>query len=309
MNPKVSVIIPTYNRANLLPRAIKSVLNQTFKDFELIIIDDGSTDNTKQIVEDFQKRESKIKYVWQENSGGPANSVNSGLKIARGEYVALLENDDEWLPEKLEKQLEVFQCSKKKNLGFVGCNVLIINERAKTVEKEDLPSYDNNVFLKKLLAGKFFFNLSMLIFKRENLNKIGFFDKDLKLAADQDICLRMAKRYNFDFVPIPLVKVYIHGENVSRTSSYHHQLIEWLHMTEKHQDLYKKYPKIYSYRMKHLGTLYALLGDCKLGRHFFISSITIYPLNLKSYLNFLISFLGSKTFEAFFNLRKKLKRK
>ena len=122
--PKVSIIIPTYNRAKLLSRAIKSVLDQTFKDFELIIVDDGSTDNTKGVVEEFQKKDSRIKYIWQENSGAPAKPKNTGIRQARGEYVAFLDDDDEWFPKKLEKQIELFE----DNIGFVGCNILIVDQ-------------------------------------------------------------------------------------------------------------------------------------------------------------------------------------
>ena len=95
MLPKVSIIIPTYNRANLLPRAINSVLNQTFKDFELIIVDDGSTDNTRKVVKEFEEKDSRIKYIWQENFGGPAKPTNTGLKISKGKYIAFLDSDNE----------------------------------------------------------------------------------------------------------------------------------------------------------------------------------------------------------------------
>ena len=105
--PKVSVIIPTYNRQKLLPKAIKSVLNQTFKNFELIIVDDGLTDNTKEIIKEFQKRDPRIKYIWQENFGAPAGPKNTGIKNSKGEYIAFLDDDDEWLPEKLERVIEI----------------------------------------------------------------------------------------------------------------------------------------------------------------------------------------------------------
>jgi glycosyltransferase involved in cell wall biosynthesis len=105
MNPKVSVIIPTYNRANLLPRAIKSVLNQTFQDFELIVVDDGSTDNTRKVVEEFQKGDSRVKYFYKEN-GGPGSARNFGLKNAKGNFVIFLDSDDMFLPYILEEEIE-----------------------------------------------------------------------------------------------------------------------------------------------------------------------------------------------------------
>ena len=107
--PTVSVIIPTYNRAKLLPRAIKSVLNQTFKDFEVIIVDDGSTDNTEEVINEFQKHNKRIKYIRHEKNKGAAAARNTGIKIAQGEYIAFQDSDDEWLPNKLEKQMEIFE--------------------------------------------------------------------------------------------------------------------------------------------------------------------------------------------------------
>ncbi len=104
--PKVSVILPTYNRAKYISRAIDSVLAQTYKDWELIIIDDGSTDNTKEVVEPYLK-DKRIKYVWKEN-GGVSSARNKGLDMATGEFVAFLDSDDFYMPEKLEKSLEVF---------------------------------------------------------------------------------------------------------------------------------------------------------------------------------------------------------
>lgn len=103
---KVSVIIPTYNRAKYISRAIDSVLAQTYKDWELIIVDDGSTDNTREVVEPYLK-DKRIKYVWKQN-GGVSSARNKGLDIATGEFVAFLDSDDFYMPEKLEKSLKVF---------------------------------------------------------------------------------------------------------------------------------------------------------------------------------------------------------
>ena len=109
----VSVIITTYNRAHLVGKAIKSVLNQTFQDFELIVVDDGSTDNTEEVINSFN--DTRIRYIRHKiNKGGNA-ARNTGLRNSKGEYIAFLDSDDEWLPEKLERQLEVFKKSQDEN--------------------------------------------------------------------------------------------------------------------------------------------------------------------------------------------------
>lgn len=108
--PTVSIIIPTYNRRQSIGRFIKSVLNQTYRDFELIIVDDGSTDNTRELVAGFNNE--RIRYVRHEENKGEAAARNTGIKAARGEYIASHDSDDEWLHEKLAKQIRAFEnCS------------------------------------------------------------------------------------------------------------------------------------------------------------------------------------------------------
>ena len=106
MNPKVTVIMPTMNRASLLPRSIDSVLSQNFTDYEFIIIDDGSTDNTKQVVEEYVKKDPRIRYIRYEKNQGIPTVRNRGIAEAKGEYIAWQDDDDEWLPGKLEKTVK-----------------------------------------------------------------------------------------------------------------------------------------------------------------------------------------------------------
>ena len=101
MKPKVSVVIPTYNSSQFIVETLESVFAQTYKDYEIIVVDDGSTDNTKEVLQPYT---SRIKYIYKEN-GGPASARNVGIKSAQGEYIAFLDSDDRWLPEKLEKHI------------------------------------------------------------------------------------------------------------------------------------------------------------------------------------------------------------
>ncbi|MBI4683838.1 MAG: glycosyltransferase family 2 protein [Nitrospirae bacterium] len=105
MNELVSVIIPTYNRADFLPQTIQSILNQTYQDWELIVVDDGSKDITEDIVDGFKAKDRKIEYFYQVNKGAGA-ARNSGIRKSSGNYIAFLDSDDEWLPEKLERQVD-----------------------------------------------------------------------------------------------------------------------------------------------------------------------------------------------------------
>jgi glycosyltransferase involved in cell wall biosynthesis len=125
--PKVSVIIPTYNRAGLLKRAIQSVLNQIYQDFEIIIVDDASTDNTENVIESF--KEHRIRYIKHESNKGAAVARNTGIKFANENYIAFQDSDDEWLPEKLEKQMEIIEhASPRVGVVYTGYRRIIGNK-------------------------------------------------------------------------------------------------------------------------------------------------------------------------------------
>ena len=121
----VSVITTTHNRGNIIKECINSVLNQTYKNFEYIIVDNGSTDNTKEIVHAF--KDKRIKYIWQENSGSPAGSRNTGMMAAKGYYIAICDSDDLWLPQKLEKQIELFE--KYNDILLVATNAIYFTNK------------------------------------------------------------------------------------------------------------------------------------------------------------------------------------
>ena len=210
----VSVIVPTYNRANLVSETIKSILNQTYKNFELIIVDDGSTDNTEEIIRKFS--DSRIEYIKTDNWGGPAKPRNTGIKKARGEYIAFCDDDDMWLPEKLERQIKVFQVYKKTAMLYT---------RFKTIEGDII---SNRIFPKngKYKSGNIFKSLyhrsfvacSSVMVKRSVLGQVGFFDTDPNLIAieDTDLWLRIALKYIIRCTDnLPLFLYRIHPQNIS----------------------------------------------------------------------------------------------
>ena len=304
--PKVSVIIPTYNRADLLPRAIKSVLNQTFKDFELIIVDDGSTDNTKEVVKGFQKEDGRIRYIWQENSGGAAKPKNKGIKNSKGDYIAILDSDDEWLPEKLQKQLELFKNSSNPQIGFVSCHALIINEKNGKKLEYRIPRYKN--VLKNILTHDYMGSGSGMIYKKTVFDDIGLFDEKLKTGQDWEMRIKLARKYDFDFVDEPLFKYYIHSENISGLSDIKIRERDLEYIFQKYKKYYEQNPKIYSTKLRYDGTRYVLARELKKGRMCFIKSIKLNPLNVKSYLYLLISLFGSDFYYNLTQLKMQLRR-
>ncbi len=191
--PLVSVIMPTYNHDRFIGDAIDSVLNQTYKNFELIIIDNYSKDDTEKIVASY--KDDRVKYLKFKNNGVIAASRNYGIKHSRGEYIAFLDSDDMWLPEKLEKQIKVFQDSNETSMLYT---------RFKTIEGDII---SNKIFPKngKYKSGNIFKSLyrrsfiacSSVMVRRRVLGQVGLFDTDPNLIAieDTDLWLRIALKY------------------------------------------------------------------------------------------------------------------
>ncbi|MDD5606825.1 MAG: glycosyltransferase [Candidatus Pacebacteria bacterium] len=304
-DPIVSVIIPTYNRADLLGRAIQSVLSQTYQYFEIIIVDDGSIDNTKSLVERFNNE--RIVYIQRrENSGNSVVPRNTAMKIAKGKYIAFLDSDDEWMPEKLEKQIKLFEKLNNSNIGFIGCNVVIVDEKNKKEWEYKIPRC-KNIFKELLIMNNFIFNPSSVIVEKEVFNTIGLFDENLKTVQDYDMWIRIAQKYNFDFVPEPLFKYYIHNSNITNTLSFEKQEKDIRYIFEKYRKYYEANPKIHSTRLRNDGTKYVLAGRLQEGRKYFLKSIKINPLNFKSYFYFIFSLFGSKFYYRLTLIKKKLK--
>lgn len=208
--PKVSVVIPTYNRANYLRQTIDSVLAQTYTDYEIIVLDDGSTDNTKETAALYK---DKIKYFYQENRG-PTAGKNSGMQKARGEYIAFLDDDDLWLPEKLAKQVEVLENNRE--LAFACSGSYVINAKGEIIDEWKKVTQNQETF-SNLYEANFVFTLTVMV-RRKCLAATGLFDESLYIVQDYDLWLRLAKRYPFAYIALPLAKYRKHDSNVTKNT-------------------------------------------------------------------------------------------
>ena len=182
--PKVSVIIPSFNSAKYLPQAIESVLNQTYKDYEIIVIDDGSTDNTKELIAPYL---SKIRYVYQDNQGA-GEARNRGLDLARGELIAFLDADDIFLPHKLKEQVAIFAAQPE--IGIVNSGFRVIKENGEAVMDverwQEIPDLTPEVWLlhKPVLP-------SAMMFRRQWFDRFGGFKQRFFPCEDLELTLRM----------------------------------------------------------------------------------------------------------------------
>jgi glycosyltransferase involved in cell wall biosynthesis len=237
--PQVSVIIPTYNGAHLLARAIQSVLGQTFRDFELIVVDDGSTDNTKELVSNIG--DERVRYIRHEKNRGPSAARNTGIKAANGPYIAFQDSDDEWMPDKLEKQMRAF-ANAPSEVGVVYSGFWRIKDDQKTyIPSSRIEPKDGNVH--SLLLKSNFIGTPVVLMKRECFEKAGMFDEELPMLEDWELWIRISKYYQFKYINEPLVTSYhISGgvnERRQRTQARARKLI-----LEKHYEDMKRNRKL-----------------------------------------------------------------
>ncbi len=211
----VSVIVPTYNRADLISETIESILNQTYKNIELIIVDDGSTDNTEKVIRKF--KDNRIKYIKTGYSGVPARPRNIGIKKAKGEYIAFLDSDDMWLPEKLEKQIKVFQASDETAMLYTRFRTIegdVISDRIfPENSKYNSGNMFKSIYLRNLIA------CSSVMVRRSVLDQVGLFNTDPNLIAieDADLWLRIALKYTIKCTAdLPLLIYRIHSQSISQ---------------------------------------------------------------------------------------------
>jgi glycosyltransferase involved in cell wall biosynthesis len=208
--PKVSVIIPTYNRARYIRAAIESLLAQTFKDYEIIVVDDGSTDDTETVLKTGNYR---LIYMRQPHSGLPAVARNTALRRARGEYVAFLDSDDEFLPDKLSTQ--VARLDAEPSLALVYSDALYFQDEGSVVGTllGDWHPSQGKVFL-PLIVTNFMATCSVML-RKDCLDTLGLFDESPAVIEDYDLWLRIAARYDVGFVEGMSSRIRFHKQNIS----------------------------------------------------------------------------------------------
>ena len=297
-SPEFSVVIVGYNHGEYIHKAIQSVLNQTFQDFEIIVFDDGSTDNTRKIVNNISDK--RIKYFYQENSGLPARGRNEGISLATGKYISLLDGDDFWYEKKLEKCKKALEDNQDVDL-ICHNEAIIYGDRV--LRHTYYGPFVNNMYFKLLFDGNCL-HTSAVTIRRDIFFEDGFKfceDKNLLTIEDYDYWLRLSRTYKFHFLP-QVLGYYLVTESGAFLRNAETSSLNMLSLLESHFNkiennsvkLQQRIRKRRSSVMCAAGRIYQHRREFKQSQKWYLKAIKEYPLNYKASICFLASTLNIK---------------
>jgi glycosyltransferase involved in cell wall biosynthesis len=291
--PLVSVILPSYNHERYVAESIESVLRQDFDDFELLVVDDASTDALRQIVERYEQDDSRIRAIFHDANCGIAKTVNDGIEAARGKFIAHSASDDVWATDKLTKQLAVTASNENMIVWSEG---EVIDHKGQPVGKS-FSEFLGTVSRKKsgdiwqeLLGSNYIFGTTVL-YKKRNLGDVRL-DEGLLYLNDHKFFLELARQHQFHYIAEPLAKYRIHGENTlggsdSETWKRHRVAAkEYISIVEdamqQHDDEITRETRAVIYG--NMGSIYYSAGEKKKGLRLFLQAVKCNPLKKSNFL-------------------------
>ncbi len=229
---KVSIIIPTYNRADVLSLSVQSILQQTYADFELLIVDDGSSDNTDIVVESWH--DDRIRYLKLPENKGVAAARNEGIRQAKYDYIAFQDSDDCWMPDKLKKQMDFFMQNPEADLLYCPYECQKADGTVIFVPDSTIPPEEKqgNIYRHMLLRNTI--GTPCVLVRRRCLETSGLFNESLTCLEDWELFLRIAKNCKIAFQEAPMVHVNLSKDGVSHNISGYYEAR--CHMTAMHRD-------------------------------------------------------------------------
>lgn len=283
----ISVVIPTYNRDQTLGRAVKSVLNQTYRAIEVIVVDDASTDKTEQLIKSIN--DPRLKYIKLETNQGANHARNIGISRASGKYIAFQDSDDEWFTEKLEKQVEFIETSNE-DFDVVFCSYINVKGRDSTYlpKLEQLQRKGN--LLQQLLHGNFITTQSLLI-KVDVFREVGLLDEDMKRLQDWEFLIRVAGKCKVGFLDEPLLVTHFSDDSI--TSKPHLLPPAFLSIYNKHLSIIKTAGVEGSFCIQ-IAKSFVRAGNIKKAVYWHWESIKSTPWKISGVLSLFFSLLGRK---------------
>jgi len=282
--PHVSVVIPTFNRAHLVGRAIRSVLAQTFQDFEIVVVDDASTDSTREVLQAIE--EPRLTYICNESNRGLAGARNVGVRASNGRYVSFLDDDDEWLPKKLQYQVNAVNRNPRVSLVYAGWEW--ISEEAGRVLRRRVP--DERGLIDRLPRWAFNVAVDYLAY-RETLQDNPY-DEGLRYYPEFDLLLRLAMQNRFICIPLVLVRCHSHGGPRVSDGAEHCKAREMEHILQKYGSFISQDRRAWARFNLIQGALYLRhLGYPHSARRHLKRVVTARPLYWKGWAYFVASLM------------------
>jgi glycosyltransferase involved in cell wall biosynthesis len=276
---RVDVIIPTYNRKNLLRRAITSVLNQSFTDFVIIVVDDCSSDNIKLLLESFQ--DNRIKCVRNEVNMGEGGARNIGISNSTADYVAFLDDDDEWSPAKLKMQLDLLE-SQRAKVGGVYTSFTAVEDPSGEELYHRIVEKRGDLY-ERMVQGNVVGTPSTVFLRRECFERVGPFDESIPYGVDYDMWIRISKEYHFDCIEQSLVTYHVHGGQL--TSNLGRLIAGQEAMLSKYDQFFGLDRKTYRKRFAQLSYRYRENGDLRKAWKALLKGIRVYPRVKEDYVS------------------------
>lgn len=222
-DPVVSVILPVYNGENYVRAAVESVLAQTLRDFELLVVDDGSKDSTPDIMRSYA--DARVRYVRQENTG-VAGAFNHGIRLARGRYISWLSHDDRFLPEKLERQVAALSALEGPAVSYT--DVQMIDSRGEVITEYRLPEHDRAELLRSVMTcGLVCMASYSVLYDRRCVEEVGPYSERWRYTQDVEMLMRLARRFPLVRVPELLMQVREHEQRGVRSAKWEREVVEF----------------------------------------------------------------------------------
>lgn len=294
--PAVSVVIPTYNRVATLPRALESVLRQTFQDIEVIVVDDCSTDGSWDYLQSV--RDPRLRIVRHEANRGGGAARNSGIALARAGLVAFQDSDDEWLVTKLARQMELYRREGDADHGAVYCAKITNGEGRfgiygpREVQYMPLPHYAKTAGdIRDELLDHAMVSTQTLLVRRALLERVGGFDESFRLGQDWDLTTRLAQETRFLFLDVPLVLCFTSPDSISKMKTNQAQVRR--RMLEKHHALIARRPRLHATYLTEIGRVYQRAGCWRQSLPWLVRALRAWPGDRRAWAALMLGSAGA----------------
>lgn len=270
--PLVSIITTTHNRGSLIKRAINSVLGQTYKNIEYIIVDGASTDNTSEIVKSYAN-DKRLKYVYLNIDKGPAQCLYKGFEVSSGDYIAFLDDDDEYHLDKIEKEVKLLN-NLDESYGMVYCWMTYYDTKTKNIVYYHNPQLRgfvaDDVVEKPAVSGT-----PTFLFRRHVFQELGGWNLNIGLESDWELAVRCCQKWKVDYIPESLVNVYVNHSS-TRMSEFGYysdrckkELKFAIHFLTEYRHIFEKYPQKAKYHLKNAYKFSYFLGNKKESQEYY----------------------------------------